>query len=43
MKANFGLLPPLEEQVKPKPKRYQALADRSLSDLREHLQENHEL
>ncbi len=43
MKANFGLLPALEEKVKPKPKRYQVLADRSLSDLRKYLLECHEI
>jgi methylenetetrahydrofolate--tRNA-(uracil-5-)-methyltransferase len=33
MKANFGLLPPLEPPVRNKRKRYQAYAERALSDL----------
>jgi len=33
MKANFGLLPPLEKRVRRKPDRYQAYARRALSDL----------
>jgi methylenetetrahydrofolate--tRNA-(uracil-5-)-methyltransferase len=34
MKANFGLLPPLEKRVRRKRERYQAYARRALSDLR---------
>ena len=33
MKANFGLMPPLEPHVRNKRARYQAYADRALSDL----------
>jgi methylenetetrahydrofolate--tRNA-(uracil-5-)-methyltransferase len=33
MGANMGILPPLEEHIKGKQERYQALADRALSDL----------
>jgi methylenetetrahydrofolate--tRNA-(uracil-5-)-methyltransferase len=33
MKANFGLLPPLDPPVRNKRKRYQAYAERALSDL----------
>jgi methylenetetrahydrofolate--tRNA-(uracil-5-)-methyltransferase len=33
MKANFGLLPPLEKRVRRKPERYQAYARRALADL----------
>ena len=43
MKANFGLLPPLKEKIKHKSDRYQALADRSLSELKKYLMENHEI
>jgi methylenetetrahydrofolate--tRNA-(uracil-5-)-methyltransferase len=34
MKANFGLLPPLEKRVRRKRERYQAYSRRALSDLR---------
>jgi methylenetetrahydrofolate--tRNA-(uracil-5-)-methyltransferase len=34
MKANFGLLPPLEPPVRNKRKRFQAYAERALADLR---------
>jgi methylenetetrahydrofolate--tRNA-(uracil-5-)-methyltransferase len=33
MKANFGLLPPLEKRVRRKAERYQAYARRALADL----------
>jgi methylenetetrahydrofolate--tRNA-(uracil-5-)-methyltransferase len=33
MKANFGLLPPLDKRVRRKPDRYQAYAQRALADL----------
>jgi methylenetetrahydrofolate--tRNA-(uracil-5-)-methyltransferase len=33
MKANFGLLPPLEKKIRNKQGRYQAYAERALSDL----------
>jgi methylenetetrahydrofolate--tRNA-(uracil-5-)-methyltransferase len=33
MGANMGILPPLEEHIKGKQERYQALADRALVDL----------
>jgi methylenetetrahydrofolate--tRNA-(uracil-5-)-methyltransferase len=33
MKANFGLLPPLDKRVRHKPERYQAYARRALADL----------
>ena len=32
MNANFGILPPLEERIKDKKKRYQKLAERSIED-----------
>lgn len=35
MKANFGLMPPLEERVRNKRERYRAYAERSLRDLRD--------
>ena len=43
MKANFGILPPLEEKVKTKPERFQAFADRALINLSKYLLENHEI
>jgi methylenetetrahydrofolate--tRNA-(uracil-5-)-methyltransferase len=33
MKANFGLMPPLEKRIRRKRERYRAYADRALSDL----------
>jgi methylenetetrahydrofolate--tRNA-(uracil-5-)-methyltransferase len=33
MKANFGLLPPLEKQIRRKRERYRAYAERALADL----------
>jgi len=33
MKANFGLLPSLEDNIKPKKARYQAYSDRAIKDL----------
>ena len=35
MKANFGLLPPLERRIKRKKERYRAYAERALKDLEE--------
>ena len=43
MKANFGLLPPLEVHIRKKHERHQAYADRSLSDLEIFLQEINEI
>jgi len=37
MKANFGLLPPLDPLVRNKRKRYQAYAERALGNLKAHL------
>lgn len=39
MGANFGVLPPLEEHIRDKQARYQALADRGLADLEQQLSE----
>lgn len=39
MGANFGVLPPLEEHIRDKQARYQALADRGLADLEQLLSE----
>jgi methylenetetrahydrofolate--tRNA-(uracil-5-)-methyltransferase len=33
MKANFGLMPPLERKIRQKQARYQAYAERALRDL----------
>jgi methylenetetrahydrofolate--tRNA-(uracil-5-)-methyltransferase len=33
MKANFGLMPPLERKIRNKQARYQAYAERALRDL----------
>jgi len=33
MNANFGILPPLEEKVKDKKKRYEKMAERSLNKI----------
>ena len=33
MGANFGVLPPLEEKIRDKQRRYEALAQRALQDL----------
>ena len=43
MKANFGLLPPWPEKIKHKSERFQAMADRSLADLTQYLQDQHEI
>ena len=43
MKANFGLLPPLPEIIKIKTERFQAMADRSLADLKVFLQNQNEI
>ena len=43
MKANFGILPPIEDKIKSKPERFQAMADRALLDLRNYLLEKHEI
>ncbi|MFT5121404.1 MAG: methylenetetrahydrofolate--tRNA-(uracil-5-)-methyltransferase [Kiritimatiellia bacterium] len=40
MKANFGIVPPLEKKVKGKRERATLYADRALSDLKSHLAEN---
>ncbi len=40
MTATFGLLPPLEERIKDKQKRYTALSYRALQDLRDYVQRN---
>ena len=40
MKANFGLLPPLQEKVTPKKARYMAYAQRAISDLESYMNEN---
>jgi methylenetetrahydrofolate--tRNA-(uracil-5-)-methyltransferase len=37
MKANFGLMPPLDPPVRNKRKRYQAYAERALGNLKSHL------
>jgi hypothetical protein len=39
MKANFGLMPPLDPPVRNKRKRYRAYAARALADLREQIGE----
>ena len=39
MGANFGVLPPLEEQIRDKRQRYLALAQRGLADLERYCQE----
>ena len=39
MGANFGILPPLSERIKDKRLRYEALANRGLSDLEQALKE----
>lgn len=39
MKANFGLIPPLDERVRRKRERYQAYAHRALSDLQPYISE----
>lgn len=39
MGANFGVLPPLEEHIRDKQQRYQALADRALADFDQLLRE----
>ncbi|MBN1640516.1 MAG: FADH(2)-oxidizing methylenetetrahydrofolate--tRNA-(uracil(54)-C(5))-methyltransferase TrmFO [Anaerolineae bacterium] len=39
MKANFGLLPALPERVRPKRRRYEMLAERSLRDLERFMRE----
>jgi len=33
MKANFGIMPPLERKIRDKRARYEAYADRALADL----------
>ena len=38
MKANFGLLPPLDVHIRKKHERHQAYADRSIKDLKKYLQ-----
>ena len=38
MNANFGILPVLEEKIKDKRLRYEALANRALEEIREMLQ-----
>lgn len=40
MGANMGILPPLDEQIKDKRKRYAALSSRALDDLEVYLNEN---
>lgn len=42
MKANFGILPDLAERVKVKRDRYQAYAERALSDLKAYIQTQNE-
>ncbi len=42
MKANFGILPDLAERVKVKRDRYQAYAERALSDLKTYIQTQNE-
>ena len=39
MKANFGILPPLQTRIRRKRERYQAYAARALRDLEPSLQE----
>ena len=43
MKANFGLLPPLDVHIRKKHERHQAYADRSIRDLEIFLQEINEI
>ena len=40
MKANFGLMPPLERRVRRKKDRYQAYARRALADLESFIEES---
>ena len=37
MNANFGILPPLEEEIKDKIKRYEKMAERSLHSMQNHI------
>jgi methylenetetrahydrofolate--tRNA-(uracil-5-)-methyltransferase len=39
MKPNFGLLPPLEQPVRGKKRRYQAYSQRALDDLKAYVDE----
>jgi methylenetetrahydrofolate--tRNA-(uracil-5-)-methyltransferase len=41
MGANMGILPPLEEHIKGKQERYQALADRALADIKDVIRAAH--
>ena len=40
MKANFGLLPPLEKRIRRKKERYRAYADRALRDIEEFIRKH---
>ena len=42
MGASFGLLPPLENKIRDKRERYEALSARALADLKESLKEQGE-